>query len=73
VSLAGEKVILVVASWRAILTVLQSTVVTRKKRAYLSWFRKSTSIVAETIDARKRGIFPVDSRAKIFDGPAIGI
>jgi hypothetical protein len=28
---------------------------------------------AETIDARKLGNIPVDSRAKIFDGPAIGI
>jgi len=31
------------------------------------------SIVAETVDARKRRKFPVDSRAKISDGPAIGI
>jgi hypothetical protein len=30
-------------------------------------------MVAETIDARERGNFPVDSRAEIFDGSAIGI
>jgi hypothetical protein len=34
---------------------------------------QSTSIVAETINARKPRNFPVDSRAKIFDGPTIGI
>jgi hypothetical protein len=44
-----------------------------KRRGRLSWFSQSTSIVIENIDAGKRRNFPVDSRAKIFDGPAIGI
>jgi hypothetical protein len=34
---------------------------------------QSMSIVVETIEARKRRKFLVDSRAKIFDGLAIGV
>jgi hypothetical protein len=34
-------------------------------------FNQSTPIVAETINARKRQNFPVDSKAKSFDGPPI--
>jgi hypothetical protein len=47
-------------------------ILTSEIRWSLWWFSKS-SIVADTIDARKRGNIPVDSRAMIFDGPAIGI
>jgi hypothetical protein len=34
---------------------------------------QSMSIVVETIEAQKRRNFLVDSRAKIFDGFAIGV
>jgi hypothetical protein len=43
-----------------------------QKRAHLNWYSQSTSIVAETIDAPEHENVPVDSRARIFDGPAIG-
>jgi hypothetical protein len=44
-----------------------------QKRALMGRFSKSTSIVAETIGARERGNFLVDSKTRIFDGPASGI
>jgi hypothetical protein len=38
----------------------------------LELFNQSTSIVIEAIEVRKRRDFLVDSRAKIFNGLAIG-
>jgi hypothetical protein len=71
--LAGANAVLVVACWARHIDGIAKRGLTRTKARPLELFNQSTSIVAETINARRRRNFPVDSRANIFDGPAIGI
>jgi len=49
-------------SWRVISTILRGGVLNRMQAPLLQLVEQMTSIVAETIDPRKRRNFPVDSR-----------